>query len=78
MCGVALDGFEKNDISIPKTDIHIYEFKCKQVQREEPYNDDDMAKLLDDLSKRLGQHYKSLFSIFTFIRKGGIMYIDWR
>ncbi len=61
--GFDLDGFEKNDISIPKTDIHIYEFKCKQVQREEPYNDDDMAKLLDDLSKRLGQHYKEQFVI---------------
>lgn len=61
--GFDLDGFEKNDISIPKTDIHIYEFKCKQAQEEETYNDEDTARLLDDLSKRLGQHFKEQFVI---------------
>lgn len=50
-----LNGYEKNDISIPKTDIHIYEFSCKQA------NDEDMAKKLDNLTKRLKQIFKNQF-----------------
>lgn len=53
--GFDLNGYEKNDISIPKTDIHIYEFSCKQA------NDEDAAKKLDELTQRLEKNFKDQF-----------------
>lgn len=53
--GFDLNGYEKNDISIPKTDIHIYEFSCKQT------NDEDTAKNLDELTQRLEKDFKDQF-----------------
>ena len=52
---INLDGYIKNDINIPKTEIHIYQFECKS---EEESNDENKAKKLDELTNI----FKKIFS----------------
>lgn len=54
-----LSDYQKNDISIPKTNIHIYEFKIKET--EEIFDDDSKAKKLDDLTRRLEKDFTDQF-----------------
>lgn len=54
-----LSDSQKNDISIPKTNIHIYEFKIKET--EEIFDDDSKAKKLDDLTRRLEKDFTDQF-----------------
>ena len=54
-----LSDYQKNDISIPKTNIHIYEFKCKET--EETFDDGSKAKKLDDLTRRLEKDFTDQF-----------------
>lgn len=54
-----LSEYEKNDISIPKTNIHIYEFKCKNT--EETSDDESKAKKLDELTQKLEKDFADQF-----------------
>lgn len=54
-----LSDYQKNDISIPKTNIHIYEFKCKET--EEAFDDGSKAIKLDDLTRRLEKDFTDQF-----------------
>lgn len=56
-----LSDYQKNDISIPKTNIHIYEFKIKET--EEIFDDGSKAKKLDDLTRRLEKDFTDQFII---------------
>lgn len=59
--GLDYSEFSKNDISIPKTDIHIYEFECVS----EELNEESKAEKLDGLSDRLTNMYKDSFQIIN-------------
>ncbi len=54
-----LSDYEKNDVSIPKTNIHIYEFKCKEA--EETSDDESKAKKLDELTQKLEKDFADQF-----------------
>ncbi len=56
-----LSDYEKNDVSIPKTNIHIYEFKCKET--EETSDDESKAKKLDELTQKLEKDFADQFII---------------
>lgn len=56
-----LNGYSKTDISIPQTNVHIYEFGCEET---DTCNDSmSMAKKLDELTQRLTDVYGSLFQV---------------
>ena len=62
------DGFDwsdykKTDISIPNTNVHIYEFEC--VETEESLENEEQAKKLDQLSERIGDNYADLYKIVS-------------
>lgn len=56
-----LTGFDKADICIPNTNVHIYEFAC--AAGESDYDDEMKAKMLDSLSERLADAYPDAFQI---------------
>ena len=61
--GIDLSGYSKTDISIPRTNVHIYGFECKKT---DSYNDSlSMAKKLDELTQNLTDKYGSLFRVVS-------------
>ena len=54
---------KKTDISIPNTNVHIYEFEC--VETEEGLEDEEQAKKLDQLSERISDKYADLYKIVS-------------
>lgn len=65
---INLDGYSKNDINIPKTDIYIYQFECDD---KEEINDEDKAKKLDELTNI----FEKIFSEqFVLISSGSSQY----
>lgn len=56
-----LTGFDKVDICIPNTNVHIYEFAC--AAGESDCDDEMKAKMLDSLSERLADAYPDAFQI---------------
>ena len=61
--GLDLSEYTKKDISIPNTNVHIYEFKC--VETEEDLDDEEQAKKLDKLSARINDNYTDLYKIIN-------------
>lgn len=58
--GFDLSDYKKTDISIPNTNVHIYEFEC--VETEEGL-EEEQAKKLDQLSERISDKYADLYKI---------------
>ena len=56
-----LSGYRKTDISIPRTNVHIYEFECEET--DTCYDNMSMAKKLDELTQRLTDEYSDLFQV---------------
>lgn len=56
-----LEGYIMKDICIPNTDIHIYEFKCGELEGE--CADESSSKKLDELTHRLNETYNGKFQI---------------
>lgn len=60
---IDLSGYSKTDISIPRTNVHIYGFECKET---DSCNDSlSMAKKLDKLTQNLTDEYGSLFRVVS-------------
>ncbi len=57
-----LTDYKKNDIAIPQTDIHIYEFECKETDSA---TEELQARILDDLTQRLLHVYKDEFQVIS-------------
>ena len=53
----------RNDILIPKTNIHIYEFEC--VETDVCSDDKSRAKKLDELTQRLNTAYTDKFQVIN-------------
>ena len=61
--GFDLSDYNKTDISIPNTNVHIYEFEC--VKTENGLDDEEQAKKLDHLSERISDNYAELYKIVS-------------
>lgn len=61
--GFDLSDYKKTDISIPNTNVHIYEFEC--VETEDGLEDEERAKKLDQLSERIRDNYADLYKIVS-------------
>lgn len=58
-----LEEYVMRDMPIPKTQLHIYEFKCKESAQVA--NDVERAKLLDALTQILNEKYPNEFQIIN-------------
>lgn len=58
-----LSDYKKRNINIPNTDVHIYEFEC--IDSEKNLDDEEKAKKLDQLSKRISDKYADLYKIVS-------------
>lgn len=61
--GFDLSDYKKRNINIPNTDVHIYEFEC--IDSEKNLDDEEKAKKLDQLSKRISDKYADLYKIVS-------------
>lgn len=61
--GFDLSDYKKRNINIPNTDVHIYEFEC--IDSEKDLDDEEKAKKLDQLSKRISDKYADLYKIVS-------------
>ena len=59
--GIDLSEYNKVDIKIPKTNVHIYEFGC--VETDICCDDESKAIKLDELTQRLGKAFPESFQI---------------
>lgn len=58
-----MSDYKKRNINIPNTDVHIYEFEC--IDSEKNLDDEEKAKKLDQLSKRISDKYADLYKIVS-------------
>lgn len=56
-----LSGYNKTDISIPRTNVHIYEFEYEET--DTCYDSMSLAKKLDELTQRLTDVYDGQFRV---------------
>lgn len=58
-----LGEYNMYDISIPNTNVHIYEFEC--IEAEDGLSEEERARKLDHLSTRLTEKYSDMFRVIS-------------